>query len=85
MTPTLSQKIRNDENIIDNPGKIDDSFDIKEVALIQSDEENHVENTDDGLDIQIEEMIEKKEGLWECKVCGKTAKLKGNLKNHEHI
>ena len=44
-----------------------------------------MENTDDGLDIQIEEMIEKKEGLWECKVCGKTAKLKGNLKNHEHI
>ena len=27
-------------------------------------------------------MIEKNEGLWKCKVCGKIAKLKGNIKQH---
>ena len=34
------------------------------------------------LDIQIERMIEKHEGLWKCKVCQKTAKLIGNIKIH---
>jgi hypothetical protein len=27
-------------------------------------------------------MIEKNEGLWQCKVCGKTNNYKGNIKKH---
>ena len=34
------------------------------------------------LDIQIEEKMEKTAGMWQCKVCSKTSKLKSNLKNH---
>ena len=33
------------------------------------------------FDIQIEEMIVKNEGVWKCKVCGKTA-TKTNIRNH---
>jgi uncharacterized Zn finger protein len=59
-----------------------DTFDTKEVALIHSDEENIVVNSNDELDFHIEEMIEKNAGMWECKVCGKTNKLKQPIKRH---
>ena len=38
------------------------------------------ENRD--LDLQILEMIEKSNGVWKCKVCGKTAPHKGNIQRH---
>ena len=34
------------------------------------------------LDLQIQQMVEKKEGLWQCKVCGKTLKRKDCLAIH---
>jgi len=37
------------------------------------------------LDLQIEGMIENSEGLWRCRVCGKTAKGKQQSKNHAEI
>ena len=43
---------------------------------------NLVLDTNSELDNQIEGMIEKYENLWKCKVCEKTSKQKGNIKNH---
>jgi len=37
------------------------------------------------LEIKIQEMIEKNEGVWTCKVCGKTAMHKGHIKEHVEI
>ena len=34
------------------------------------------------LDLHLDKMIEKNGGLWECKVCGKTARNKGDTKKH---
>ena len=45
-------------------------------------ESNIVLDTNSELDIQIEEMIEKHEYLWKCKVCDKTSKQKCNIKHH---
>jgi len=49
--------------------------------------ENHQLNTDEKLDLQntlidleIEKMLEKNDGLWKCKVCSKTSKF--SLKQH---
>jgi len=39
-------------------------------------------NTNNKLDLQILEMIEKSDGLWICKVCGKTSGYKGNMQGH---
>ena len=39
-------------------------------------------NTNDEVDFQIEQMIEKDEGLWKCKVCGKTTAEKEHIKYH---
>ena len=37
------------------------------------------------LDFQIEQIIEKNEGLWRCKVCEKTDKQKSNIRQHAEI
>ena len=39
-------------------------------------------NTDNELDLQIGQMIVREEGIWKCKVCGKTAANKQNISNH---
>jgi len=42
-------------------------------------------NTDKEIDLQVKQMMEKIDGLWECKVCGKTAPGKSNITNHVEI
>jgi ribosomal protein L37AE/L43A len=46
------------------------------------DEGNSHLDTNNEILVQLEQMIEKNEGLWKCKVCGKTAANKTNLKHH---
>jgi ribosomal protein L37AE/L43A len=45
-------------------------------------ENNSALNTDQELDIQIEQMIEKTEGIWQCKLCGKTIVKRGDMQKH---
>ena len=70
---------QNIETIIE---PLDELTDSNEVALIPSDETNCLLNTIDELDSQIEEIIAKNGGLWNCKVCGKTAKQRCDIKDH---
>ena len=48
-------------------------------------DENETVNINYELDLQIEQMVEKNEGLWKCKVCGRTAKQKSMIKRHAEI
>ena len=46
-------------------------------------DENYVMHDDTmDLDLQIEQLLERKDGLWRCTICGKEARLKGNMKMH---
>jgi hypothetical protein len=54
----------------------------RDCALVKMDENNLLLNTNHKLDHQIEQMIERNDGLWKCKVCGKTALKKNNIKSH---
>ena len=59
----------------------DDSF-------VDQQEEGSIEViTNAELDLQIESVIVKNEGMWQCKVCGKTTKIKQHMKYHaeKHI
>jgi len=56
--------------------------DIINGQLIEVKAENPQVNADHELDIEIQEMIEKHERQWKCKVCGKTAANKQDIKNH---
>merc|ERR1712096_146677 len=64
------------EGILDSLEQLAYTFEHSDVALVQKEETNLA------LDIQIEQMMEKNEGLWKCKVCGKTGKNKAILKIH---
>jgi len=57
----------NTEIILDSLHELTDTFDNKELSE---------------LDLQIELMMEKNEGMWKCKVCGKMSKLKANIRKH---
>ena len=65
----------------DNADKIDS-------VLTPVDEEfktitkNNQQMKDDDIDLQIEQIIDKTEGKWKCKVCGKTARDKTNVRQH---
>ena len=50
-----------------------------------SDEDDIKVNSDDGIDIQLSQMIEKKEGVWECKVCGRPSTRLSDIKRHAEI
>ena len=41
-----------------------------------------VDASNDELDYKIEEIIEKIEGVWKCKMCGKTKTHKSHMKDH---
>ena len=53
-----------------------------EHAIVQRDDEVLVLNTNIGVDHQIDQMIEKNDGLWQCKVCGKTTHKSNVIRNH---
>ena len=66
--------------------EVADNQDINsDVTFNKPEEDDLVLNTNIGLDLQIEQIIEKKEGLWQCKVCGKTARDKRNTRLHAEI
>jgi len=69
------------EDVDDNYYR-EDNYDTKEVALIRSDENNFVANTVNELDLQIEQMIIRNRGVWECKVCGKACIKKQDIQRH---
>ena len=49
------------------------SFNTGDGTLVKMDENNHE------LDLQIEKIIEKNEGLWKCKVWGETTATTKNI------
>ena len=51
-------------------------------TLANTDKNEHAMLKNHELDLQIDGMIEKNEGLWRCKVCGKTNKQKIDTKRH---
>jgi len=45
----------------------------------------NLQTTNAELSLQINEMIEKKEGVWGCKICGKTATTNSGIHRHAEI
>jgi len=60
--------------------KLTESFDTNEYTLDEVHEEDTANNTN--IDLQIEQMMERVEGLWKCTVCGQTSSYKSHIKEH---
>ena len=52
------------------------------MALNSSQEDNFVVASNEDLDRKIDQMIEKNDELWQCKVCGKMMKTRQDIRNH---
>ena len=64
-----------DRNIVEG-------LDTQATTVAQTRAGNIQANAHNDLTIQATEMIEKNEGVWKCKVCGKTETHKGNIREH---
>ena len=70
------------ESIIDSLEQLADTFHNNDFTVVKTEEASPELITNLKLDLQIEQMIEKNEGLWQCKVCGKSSNNKYDLKAH---
>ena len=68
--------ISDQESILDSFEKLDSSFDAKNGTMVDKSLALHTNNQ---IDFQIEQMIEKNEGMWKCKVCAKIANRKQDI------
>merc|ERR1719318_677456 len=72
-----------DSSTMDSPENLEysenavDKFKTSDKGSIQMDDDNIIR-----LNTQLEQMIERKEGVWHCKFCTRTSTLKMNLKRH---
>ena len=62
-----------------------EGLDTKATTVAQSRAGNIQANSHYELNCQVTEMIEKNEGAWKCKVCGKTTAAKGNIRKHAEM
>ena len=53
-----------------------------EKVITKMDKENLQLSTNNELDLQINEMIEKNGGVWRCKICGKTTTRHADIRKH---
>ena len=85
------------ENTLSNSNKNDDMYQSRDMIIKENNSceiwdpstENHSENgqkieikANSELDLQILKMIEKSDGVWKCKVCGKTKFQKVHMRHH---
>merc|ERR1712086_426073 len=67
------------DNIVGQQGifysseELTDSSDTRDGPLVKTDNSKIVINSNGELGLQLEGMVEKNDGLWRCKVCGKTS------------
>ena len=74
-----------DENVEDLRTMAETNADSLHSEDVSDVKNNLVLDANHKLDSKTEELIEKKDGLWECKVCGKTSVRKNHAKNHTEI
>jgi hypothetical protein len=78
----------NVSDIVDQEGIADtfedqvDTIDTWNAPLVKANDNNVAVSTNHELDLQIDQMIEKREGVWNCKVCAKQAASKQVIMNH---
>ena len=76
--------IDNQDILLDSMEGTIDSFDNEDDTVLKPkiEKNNFQLKTNNQLDQQIEEMIEKNEGQWKCKMCGKISTRKEHIKRH---
>ena len=58
-----------------------DNYGFNEQTVLKVEIEEEKKKQDE-LDLEVKKLMENKDGLWKCAVCGKTATRKDNMRNH---
>ena len=74
-----------DNVIIDTLKPGSEIYYSSEEALTQTNEGRIQINANRDLDLQILEIIEKSDGVWKCKICGKTTIQKAHIREHAEL
>merc|ERR1712204_87009 len=74
--------ISNQEIILDSLEELADSIDTRDGTLVDTDHSISALNTNGELSHRVAGLIEKIDGLWRCKVCGKTATRNSSIRSH---
>jgi len=77
-----TDNIIEENNICDTMEPSSEQHYSTKVAIKESNRGKMQVNANSELDLQILEMIEKSDGVWKCKVCGKTSKYSSDIKKH---
>ena len=70
------------EGILENVEELADTFQIGDCTLDTMEGGNITLNRSEELHLQIKQMVEKSDGRWKCKMCGKTATKKDHIQRH---
>ena len=73
------------ENVVVSLVDFEDDFEHNHSDLVQAPQNNYQLDPNQDLDFQIETMLMKNGGAWQCKVCGKTTNQKRDLKRHAEM
>ena len=68
----------NSQERFDSP---DSEVDITEPVDTKNEDKIKIKSSGE-LDVQIQDMMERNEGMWKCRVCGKSAYNKGHIQEH---
>ena len=68
-----------------NEGSDKELTDLHTGAISKMEEGNHELRANNEISHQINQIIEKNDGVWRCKVCGKTTTLNGNIRRHAEL
>ena len=74
-----NEDVISQEHIKDSRKPIEDT---RDTGIDITNEESYQMGTRNKLDLQIQHLIEKCDGKWKCKECGKASALRGNMKRH---
>ena len=70
------------DSILDPLEDLADTFHNRDLSVVEIKMENPVKIETEDQNIQLELMMEKNEGVWKCKVCGKTSVNKTHIALH---
>ena len=87
--PRQSDKVYTHDHVIVDQEGINDAFedqtetiDLKKEPLDTTNANNIELSSNHELDLQIEQLIEKREGVWQCKECPQKSARKQTMQNH---
>ena len=71
-----------DQEFTTDSSSLVDTFNTQDILMTKGKDKSLQIYANTDLDTQLQEIVEKNEGVWRCKICGKISKTNQNIKKH---